>query len=122
MPAGQGKANIVIQKCNVKSAVKQFTYTTTNAQYANKVVAKGPFVVVEYCYGFLFAAQYGSQATSGIIKQYKVLDNYNLQLVKTITTVKNQAPQGSTAVLGLTCDPFMKHNNFDIYVHHSKLF
>lgn len=34
----------------------------------------------------------------------------------------SSAPDGANAVLGLVCDPFMNSNNFDVYVHHAKLY
>lgn len=79
-------------------------------------------MAVEYCYGFLFAAKYGAAAQRGIISQYKVNDDYTLTLVDTINTVQTQAEDGADSVLGLVCDPFMSETNFDIYIHHSKLY
>lgn len=68
MPAGTGVVNVQLKAGTSTSASKQYTYTTTNPVYKDKVLASGDFVVVEYCYGFLFTAEYGGNSVRGKIK------------------------------------------------------
>lgn len=68
MPAVEeaGVVDIQIAKGDSISAAKEFEYTLSNPVYADKIVAEGTYVAIEYCYGFLFAAKYGA-AQRGLI-------------------------------------------------------
>ena len=121
-PPGTGTVPIYIASGMVESNEVEFTYTTEQVEFATAEVAAGPFVVVEYCHGFLFTSEYSDSENSGLIKQWTVEENNTVTLVAAINVVQTSAPKGATTVLGLNCDPFQPDDDFDVYIHHSKLF
>ena len=74
--------DIYIDTDGVMSNSVQFTYTSEEVAFAYDKLVDGKYVVIEYCYGYIFAAQYINRELSGDITQFYVTDNYKLEKVR----------------------------------------
>lgn len=67
------------------SNIVDFEYSESVPSWGYDVLATGNFVAVEYCFGYLFTAEYyGDDGVNGLIKQWQVKDDYTVTLVKSI--------------------------------------
>lgn len=109
MPPGQGIAKLWLAVDGKESNQIEFQYVADSkaVKWEYRHIAHGPYVRVEFCYGYLFTAEYATEETltPGVIKQWEIMPNYSLKLKKNITAVIDQAPGGASGVTGLTCDP-----------------